>query len=122
MKAHRLELRMTGSVLSIEITDGHGTWALGKESTFSHRVGSTDADSDIMIDEKNDQFGPRISLQSEDVDTNVTAEAFLHVHTSLKTLTVEVNISAGELVKVKGPIDEFIDQGTGTWTHVLQLT
>jgi hypothetical protein len=84
-------------------------------------VRSPDADSDITIDEKNDQFGPKISLESEDVNTNATMEAFLHVTTSLETLTVEVTISTGELVKVKGPQDEFIDQGTGTWTHVLQL-
>jgi hypothetical protein len=52
MKTYRLALEMIGAAISIEITDGHGAWALGKETVFSHRVNSPDADSDLTIDEK----------------------------------------------------------------------
>jgi hypothetical protein len=81
MKTYRLALEMIGAAISIEITDGHGAWALGKETAFSHRVNTPDADSDLTIDEKNDQVGPKISLQSQDINTNVTTVVFLNVKT-----------------------------------------
>jgi hypothetical protein len=121
MKTYVIALRMSGEVISIEITDGHGAWALGKQTTFGYQADSPVEDCTITIDERSGLCGSKISLQSGDVNTSVTTVIELNVTTSLNTLTVQVTIATGELVKVKGPNDEFIDQGTGTWTHVLQL-
>jgi len=122
MASYPVALRMVGAVVSIEITDGHGTWSLGKRTLFSQEITTQVTTGAVTIDEKNQLSGPKISLQSDDNTINLSAEVFLYAQTSHHTLTVKVTNSIGTLVKVKGPNNEFIDHGTGSWTHVLTLT
>jgi hypothetical protein len=115
-------LHLVGAAVSVEIIDGHGTWSLGRQSTFSQEITAQSGTGFVTIDEKTALAGPKISLQSDDNTINISTVLLIHVQTSHHTLTVKATNSIGTLTKVKGPNNEFVDNGTGTWTHVLTLS
>jgi hypothetical protein len=52
MASYPVALRMVGAVVSIEITDGHGTWSLGKRTLFSQEITTQVTTGAVTIDEK----------------------------------------------------------------------